>query len=322
MQLQGLSEVLSFTDQERVALSAALVYMDSSLIVNELDHQRRQKKWRVVEKRREVLGLLGVPKDQQVSDFLRASSAGWADARRNLFLVELAFTEPFAPYELDFDDKDRHVALGQVAELIGLPPTRADEVLDSMDSARKAHRHIAWGRIAVAGVLGAATLAFASYLAAPVIAAQLGAAAGLSGAAAVSHGLALIGGGSLAAGGSGMAGGLWLVTGVGASAGAVQAAGGVFLYNLGTNAAAAELVKLQVTFHQVILHSQFEEAKKAAVIGTLVQQQAELRAQLLEEQEMNERNSRRLDELEKLIGAYDDSIRWMKEREQAAEAVA
>ena len=219
---------------------------------------------------------------------------------------------------MDFKEKEQLEALSEVAELICLPPDRAADVLASIASARKAHHHVAWGRIAVVSVLGITVLAVGGYSAAPVIAAHLGAAAGLSGAAAVSRGLALMGGGSLAAGGYGMAGGLWLVTGLGAAAGAVGGGGGALLHNLGANATQEELMKLQVTFREVILRSQLRSAKQAAVVTALEDQVTELRGTLTQERDLNDNNAQRLKRLEKLIAAYDDSIGWMKE--QAVEA--
>ncbi len=205
MTLQGFEDLTSFSEQERVALCAALVYLDEHLVTVDTDFVRRQKKWKVLEKRREALKLMGGG-DEPPREALRSRAASWNDDQRNLFLVEVCFAQPFAPYELNFKEKDRFEALGQVADLCGMPSDRAREVIDSIESASKAHRHVAWGKIAVVGVLGTTIMAVGGYFAAPVIAAQIGAAAGLSGAAAVAHGLALLGGGSLAAGGSGMAG--------------------------------------------------------------------------------------------------------------------
>jgi len=309
--LQGFDDLTSFSEEERLALCAALVCVDEHLTVADTDFTRRQKKFKVLEKRREVLKLAGAA-DEQPREVLRSRAASWNDDQRNLFLVEVCFAQPFAPYELNFREKDRLEALSQIAELTGMPSDRAGEVIDSIASARKAHRHVAWGRIAVAGVLGTVVMAVGGYLAVPVIAAQIGAAAGLSGAAAVAHGLALLGGGSLAAGGAGMAGVLWLVTGIGACTGLAGAGGGAFLYNLGAGAAQEELLKLQVTYREVILRSQLRSAKQAAVVGVLEEQVAELRGQLSQERELNESNARRLKRLEKLVTAYEDSIQWMK----------
>ncbi len=77
-------------------------------------------------------------------------------------------------------------------------------------------------RILTMGVGGAAIVAPAAFLAAPVIGGVIGGSfigGGLSGAAAVSHGLALLGGGSLAAGGFGMAGGTAVIAVAGAALG-------------------------------------------------------------------------------------------------------
>ncbi len=103
------------------------------------------------------------------------------------------------------------------------------------------------------------------------------------------------------------------MTGLGASAGALTAGGGAFLYNLGASASQEELLKLQVTFREVILRSQLRSAKQAAVVGALEGQLAELMEQLAQERELNEGNACRLKRLEEIIAAYDDSIGWMKQ---------
>jgi hypothetical protein len=107
------------------------------------------------------------------------------------------------------------------------------EVKDTQKQALKAHRHIAWGKIAVFGLGGAVVMAAGGYALASWIGGALGGAAGLGGAAATNFGLALLGGGSLAAGGAGVAGGMILVTGVAASAGFVGGRGAEVMRQLG-----------------------------------------------------------------------------------------
>lgn len=310
-----------FGEHEAKVLSAALTYVDWYLTGLEADEDRKKKKERVVQKKREALDVLGISAADRgsLATSIAKSVSEWSEDKYTMFLVEACLAQPFAPYELHYKKADHLRALQALARL-NLPNARADatvqRILDSIESARKAHKHIAWGKIAVFGVLGAVIVGLGGYMAAPAIAAQLGAAAGLSGAAAVAHGLALLGGGSLAAGGWGMAGGLWLVTGMGAAMGAAGAGGGTLLFNLGHAAALHELVKLQVTFDQVIIRSQLREAKGAAVIEALIEQQKALKEQLEREKELNEKNANRLEEIEKLIQAYEESVQWMKKKEQ------
>lgn len=316
---QGIKLPFEFGESEAKVVSAAVTWVDWCLAEAEYNEERKKKKRRVVQKKQEALDSFGVVAvhEDALAAYIRRSVSGWSEAKRTMLMVEVCLTQPFAPYEIKFSKADHVRTLGALAELVNLPVGKPREILDSLKSARKAHKHIAWGKIAVYSILGAVVVGLGGYLAAPLIAAQLGAAAGLSGAAAVSHGLALLGGGSLAVGGAGMAGGLWLVTGVGAAMGVAGAGGGTLLFNLGHAAALNELVKLQVTFHQVIIRGQFREAKAAAVIEILINQQKELKKQLDYEKELNEKNSNRLREIEKLIQAYEDSIRWMQERKAA-----
>ena len=217
--------------------------------------------------------------------------------------------------------EDQHEqALGMVASRIGLPVQRARDVLESIRSARKAHKHIAGGKNAVGAVLGAVVIAGGGYLAAPLIAGYLGGAAGLSGAAAVSHGLALLGGGSLAAGGAGMAGGMMLVTSAGAAVGGLGVGGGAALWSAGNAAALSELVKLQVSYREVLLRSHLRAEQAAYVIEALVRQREELRARIHEEKEMNDPGAARVEDLEKTDRGYGDAITWLEEqRKKAAE---
>ena len=308
-----------FGESEAKVLSAAITYVDWHLTEAESGEERKSKKQRVVREKQKALDGLNVVAvcEDDLSAYIKNSVSGWSEAKRTILLVEACLAHPFAPYELRFDRSDQARALKNLARLLSLPDTKPEEVLASLKSARKAHKHIAWGKVAVLSVFGAMVVGLGGYIAAPVIAAQLGAAAGLSGAAAVAHGLALLGGGSLAAGGAGMAGGLWLVTGVGATLGGAGLGGGMLLFNLGHAAALNELVKLQVTFHQVVIKSQLREIKAAKIIETLIDQQEELRTQLDHERELNEKNATRLKEIEKLVRAYEDSIRWMKKQEVA-----
>ena len=180
-----------------------------------------------------------------------------------------------------------------------------------------AHRKIDWAKIGLIGAGGAIVIGIGGYALAPILAASIGSAAGLTGAAATSYGLAVLGGGSLAAGGAGMAGGLWLVTGVGAAAGVIGGSGGAALYRMGAAQARAELVRLQVTFKMTVLAQQVDNLKAQAVIKSLDSQLKELTASLEEERKLNDKNSKRVADLESKVTALEESLEWVRSEEAA-----
>jgi hypothetical protein len=230
-------------------------------------------------------------------------------------LIDLSFSDPFAPYEFtDYDrDADMRKALKDLAPRIGCDASEIDNIEQIRREATKAHEHRNVLLMAAFGIGGAAILAVGGWMAAPAIAAYLGGAAGLTGAAATAHGLALLGGGTLAAGGFGMAGGMLVVTGAGAVLGGVAGAGGRLLFQLGAAAASAELVKLQVTFKAVLLQGQADIKKAQAVIKSLYERERELDEILTEERKLNQENAKRVKEVEKIIEAVIRSRGWMEE---------
>jgi hypothetical protein len=311
----------TFGEEEARALALAVTEIAAMLVDAEKDTARHARKVRIVQEKRRYLATVGIeaPIAAQWTEALQRRVAGWDETKRTALLIEVAFAAPFAPYEVKVGDDDHRKALGEIASILGLAPSRAPEILDAIRSAKKAHRHIPWARIAVGTVVGAVVVAAGGYFAAPLIAGYLGAAAGLSGAAAVAHGLALLGGGSLAAGGAGMAGGMLLVTSAGAAVGSVGAGGAAALWSAGYAAALSEIVKLQVSYREVLLRSHLRAEQAATVIERLVRQRDDLRATIAMEREMNDPGAARVEDLEKTERGYTDAIAWIEEQRRRAE---
>ena len=239
------------------------------------------------------------------------------DTRRTL-LIDLTFSDPFAPYELKLERGDMDTALGEVAHTIGLSAADVKAIRATQAAAIRAHVLTRGVKIAAAGAGAAVVLGAGAFLvAAPLIAGAIGGIAGLSGAAATNFGLALLGGGSLAAGGFGMAGGMAIVTGVGAAAGFAGISGAALMMELGATRSRAELIKLQVAYKEVLLHNQADTAKAQLVVKDLAGQLDELREQLEVERTLNDRNAHRLKELEKTVEAVERSLDWMKKQRAA-----
>ncbi len=301
------------------ALLASQFLLADFITSREQDEQRWRKKERVLDRQRLALREVGIPEEQAAS-VVRAFGSTLAVTERIAFLVDLYFLDPFAPYTLKSAEEPRTDALERLAVLVGGEAADVARIRDTRRSAVKSHTKRSLGKIGLIGIGAAVALGVAGFLAAPLVGAAIGGAAGLGGAAAVSHGLAILGGGALAAGGAGMAGGMWLVAGVGAAAGLLAAGGGTALYELGSATARGELVKLQITFKLGLLDANRDMAKAQQAIVNLVAQADATRAILDEERKLNDENARRVKDLEATLTAIEETIVWMDQQREQAEA--
>ena len=309
---QTLSE-LAFDEDDALTVAVGVTYVAQMAARREQDTDRKSRKEAAIAQKLQVLEKAGLGMDAvQLKSRFKDRVSRWSSHKRSALLVELAFASPFAPYELKVTDKHLTWALGRAASVLGLTAARVAEIQDAIRSARKVHRHIAWGKIGVSAVVGALVFAVGGFALAPVLAGALGSAAGLSGAAAISHGLALLGGGSLALGGTGMAGGLIAVTAGGGAVGGAGLGGAVALWNAGYAAAVTELVKLQVSYREVLLRAQLREGEAASVIERLNAQIEALNKQLETERGLNDPGAKRIEEMERIERAYRDALAWMK----------
>ncbi len=310
------------TSRYALALGVASWWLAINLQRGEEDPERRGKMARVCNQKLEML-LKAWPNDTKgLADLDAAESLVKGlrlnrDTKRTL-LIDLLFSDPFAPYELKFSEKRLRSSLDQLAAQLGLESAAVDELASVRRDATKAHRKLSIGRIVAFGLTGVVVLGVGGWLAAPLIAGYLGAGAGLAGAAATGHGLALLGGGTLAAGGMGMAGGMIVVTGAGAVAGGVGATGGALLFQMGAAAAENELIKLQVTFKTVLLKNQAQSKKAQKVVEGLIEREREIRTLLAEERKLNDENARKIKELEEILESIEDTRGWIKKQTRAA----
>lgn len=243
--------------------------------------------------------------------------ASWDSGQRRTLLVDLAFSDPFAPYSLKFSNEELITGLRPLAERLEEPASVVDEIVAARMSALRSQRRRNWGRVGAIGVLTAAIIGTAGWALAPVLGTAIGTSAGLTGAAATAHGLALLGGGTLAAGGAGMAGGMWLVASAGAAVGLVSGAGSTLLYQLGAAEVRSELIKLQVTFRVAVLRTQGDLARAATMTEGLRATLGEMQDALATERALNDENSERVKTLEEKIEAISRSIEWMDEQRAA-----
>lgn len=145
-------------------------------------------------------------------------------------LVELATSNPLAPFEVGVSKEARRAALGALAKDLRLGgDSWGSSVLDAVDMAKRAYERRLWRPI----LLGAAGLGL--LVAGPLAVGVLGAA--YTGAAALTAGLAALGPG-------GMAGGLWLVGLSAASGGATLRAA---IATLSPEQLQIEVLRMQAT---------------------------------------------------------------------------
>jgi len=298
--------------------SLSSLYIAAELAVLDTDDERKKKKEKVVDL--QANAIASAFKDSAQYEELIHKKSRWemlsqqklSPTDTKALLIDLSFSNPFSPYQLAYKEKDLLKVTKEIGECLGLESDAIEGIWKTRKEALDSHSEIAWGKIMMFAVGGAAVLATGGWMAAPAFAAYLGGSAGLAGAAAVSYGLALLGGGSLALGGMGMAGGLWLITGAGAIGGIMLGGGGAMLVQLGSGAAKIELVKLQVSFKEITLSGQIDRAISQNAINKLVVEQKELERKLKEEQSLNDKNSARIKEIETILETMGKSINWMR----------
>lgn len=297
------------------AISIGNFYMVEKLTELEKNEERKKKKKNVYNEKKSL--LLDTFKDDE-NEIINKTD------RRNLFcnlveedlripyLIDLSFTNPFAPYQLKFKQSEFRESLLYVGSLLNQDFGVIDDILKNQKDALKSHRKIDWVKVAAFGVGGILFFGFGGWLAAPAIGSALGSIAGLSGAAATAHGLALLGGGSIAMGGMGMAGGTWLVTGVGALAGLGISGGSPFLLELGAAQARIEILKLQVTYKTYFTTNQIHYNKVNKSIDKLVKMKEDILKEFIKEKKFNEKNSERIKDIKATIDALNNAIDWMR----------
>jgi hypothetical protein len=307
-------------DDYSIAISAGTLYLCQQLASIERvkgNAERAERMAAVIQRKRSTIREAFPTETEGIDNSelaTRLLPRGWPRDKCVSYLIDLTFSAPFAPYELQVKDKHFRVALRRIAgKLVGsVQPSVIDEIQETRKQAIKAHKHIAWGKVATWGIGGLVVLGLGGWIVAPAIAAYLGAGAGLAGAAATSHGLALLGGGSLAMGGLGMAGGMWLVTTAGTVLGGLAFGGGALLLEIGAAQARVELVKLQMNYKMTLLQNQVQTKKAQEVLVNLTKERDYVKSRLEEERLLNDKNSRRLRGMEETLLAMEDALTWMK----------
>ena len=308
------AESVSADEHYTKNLAIATYLVAHRLMSTEGDSKQKKKMKRVLKRKRDLINeTFATERLSYRKQFAELLTTDVPPSEAKTLFIDLAFSNPFSPYELKYSNKDFTEALKKVAARFDVEADTISSILKTKKDASKAHRNVDWIKILGMGAAGVVVLGIGGYALAPVIGAKLGAAAGLAGAAASAHGLALLGGGTLAAGGAGMAGGLWLVTGTSAVVGGTALSGGALLHQIGAAGARVELTKLQVTYKEVLLQNQMHVIKAQEAVKKLSSERDQLKKMLKEERDLNDKNASRVQEVEEKLKAIESSMQWMEE---------
>lgn len=107
-----------------------------------------------------------------------------------------------------------------------------------------------------------------------------------------------------------------LLTTMGAGVGAVGLGGATALWNAGYAAAVTELVKLQVSYREILLRGHLREHVAAQVIEELVAQRDELRRRIIDEKALNDTGAQRVKEFQRIECGYADAIEWLEQQHE------
>ncbi|MGH9004459.1 MAG: hypothetical protein ACRDYV_15145, partial [Acidimicrobiia bacterium] len=99
-----------------LALGAASYLLTRKIASATKDEKRAGKMRRVAYKKREHLKAQfdGEFAGLAPSALLKKIAADWDDSERLTFLIDLAFSDPFVPYAIDFKPRDLHAALRKI----------------------------------------------------------------------------------------------------------------------------------------------------------------------------------------------------------------
>ena len=301
--------------EDRFALRVACgsYLLATSMARQQGDAERRKKMQKVITIKREAIAETFPRRFNRPPSAREARvalvSGRWSDRERLGFVIEMAFTYPFLPYELKIDSDNFTRALVELAGVVGVDESVVDEIESVKEDAEKELKHSsALRKLALGGgvLAGVAIIAAAPY-AVPALGVATSAATG--GAAATAHGLALLGGGSLAAGGTGMAGGMAVISAAGAGAAGMAGLSARGLINeLSPEAVEVQLVKTMVAFALI------DEPKGGAeaILQELDEECDDLARTLERERGLNEKRAGRVRDLERKFDSYRRAIAWME----------
>jgi hypothetical protein len=217
--------------------------------------------------------------------------------------VDLAFDDPFAPYQLHFSERAFVEALRRARAAIGLDAALVEQVLRLKGEALGAHARLFGSRwkLAMAGVSSAALF--------PFFPAFAGAAAG---ALVTARGLAVLGGHGLAVRGLQIAGGSWLVAGAKSAASSSARAGARRIVSTAPAAAIrVEVAKCQTWLILGMGRGLWSREDVAARVEKLAELEKDVSADLVEARSLNDPGAERVRDLEAKLRAITAGREWI-----------
>lgn len=234
-----------------------------------------------------------------------------------LILLETVLFRPYYPLYaedakkwkgLDLDEKSSSI-YETIAIWLNIDEEYPEKFRKSYKSAIRSLTGF-WTKVLAGGLIFAIATAITAGVAAPMIAAQFGA-AGLTGAAAITSGMAALGGGALATGGFGMAGGFAVIVGGGALLGGALGSGAGFMFATTPEFTLSLAAKMEVVCKDIILGVQKDFATMQEVLNRMINLIAELNRQILELQKDREKNAKDIENLRKSLKYLQQAIEGM-----------
>jgi hypothetical protein len=299
------------------AIAFGNYFMLEKLVEAEKNSDRKGKKVNIYKAKTDLLlqtyleerdAITSNSRESKVTNFKKTLN----EEQRKVFLIDLAFSNPLAPYVLKYKRKDFNKALHYIGSLIHAAKEDVDAIIKLQKQVLTSQNRIDILKVGLYGVGGIILFGVAGWAVAPVTGTYIGTAAGLTGIAATLHGLALLGGGKLAMGGAGVAGSTWLITGVSAVAGLGFASASSLIFEIGTALSKIEIYKAQMTFFLSYLSDQNKMGKAEDTITQFEITMQEMKEKKEELLMYNEKKSKSIKYFDETIEALDNAILWMK----------
>ena len=294
-------------------ISIATLYLLYELIECEKNEKRKNKKQRVLAQKKARLQqfFTDVSDDSLTQENIAQQlPKEFSREKATVFLIDLIYCDPFAPFDLKFKNNDLDKALLKLAGCINLSGEDVTRIQDSYQQAHRSHWHLQWKLLAFISLFGIVFLITGKGIQFLIRQSIQGIKGGVT-AFSPDYGLSGLAGGNLAVFGEEMAGGRWLITDVKK---VVDDSNSGFytpplLRLLKSSDIKQELIKLQVTFKEVLLDNQ-QQAQ--TIIDTLNKQQTKLEGRIEVEKNQNEKRSSRIQEVKNTHRYVEQTLKWMQ----------
>jgi hypothetical protein len=286
-------------------LAVASLVLGRALAGLDGNAERKARKRRVLERRLEEIRRTA-PDGSALTDVDAVKMDATLDEEHAMtLLVDLAFSDPFAPYEVAFSQRDFIQALRRASDEMRLRRPLLDRVLALKGGAMGAHTRFFSSRwkLAMAGISSAAVL--------PLLPAFVGAATG----AVLAREIALHAARGIAMGGVSLAGGGWLLTGIKSAASSSARAGARQLVSVAPAATIrVEVAKCQTWVVLQVENGAWSKDDAKLELQKLDELEKDVERELAEERALNDPGANRIRELEAKVKAISTGRDWIAQR--------